>query len=151
MSLSEHILPEKPLLSFLFFGKHFPPVHRSAGNLGNSAAFIVSSGSKCGVCSCFLPDICRCCGQPRMLFLCFPHSRLRRRNGGFNKESEVTTGLWSPVIMSLQEICRLCRMEKIVSTSTFKRRNSSDLVNVLRKNCKARLFEKQTKFYTGVI
>ena len=71
--------------------------------------------------------------------------------GDLTKESEVTTGLWSLVITPLQEICRLCRMEKIVRNSTFKRRNSLDLVNVLRKNCKAMLFEKLTKFYTGVI
>lgn len=70
---------------FSSFGKHFPPIHRSAGNLGNSTAFIVSSGSNWGVCSCFLPDTCGCCGRSRMLFLCFPHSRLRWRNGGFNK------------------------------------------------------------------
>lgn len=43
MSLSEHILPEKKLL---FSRKHFPKIHGSAGNLGNSTDMTISSGSK---------------------------------------------------------------------------------------------------------
>lgn len=116
-SLHEHVLPEKKWLSF--FGKHFPRIYRSAGNLGNG-----SGGPRCPriVSSGFLPHTC---GRD-FLSLCFPPSRLRWRHRGFNKESDVTIGLWSQVNTpldltsflffnaekALEEICRLCRMKK---------------------------------------
>lgn len=112
-----------------FFGRHFPPNVQISREFGEwHKAFIISSGPKGSavVSSGFLPHTCGCY-QSRISFLCFSHSRLRWRHRRFNKESHVTIGLWSQVIIPLdlgifsflffnvervlQEVCMLCRIK----------------------------------------
>lgn len=116
--------PSREKVTF-FFREAFPQNIQISGEPGGwHVAFIISGGPRCPriVSSGFLLHTC---GRD-FLSLCFPHSRLRWRHRGFNKESDVTIGLWSQVNTpldltsflffnaekALEEIYRLCRMKK---------------------------------------